>query len=194
MDEEPDITGLLNAYGEGAEDVFDEIMPVLYRELKRLAHARMRNERPGHTLNTTGLVHEAYLKLIDINAVDWQSRRHFLVMASKVMRRILVNYARDRKALKRGGGAPKLPLDEELFVPDSSARTILDLDAALQRLETVHSRAGNVVQHRYFAGFTNEEIAEVLGVSVSTVERDLRFARAWLLRELKDDSGGGTSK
>jgi len=122
MGTNPDITQLLIDYGEGNEEALEDIIPILYSELKRLAHVRMRNERPDHTLNTTGLVHEAYLKLVDINAIDWQSRQHFLAMASKVMRRILISYARKQKALKRGGDAPQITFDEEKLVPDMHAR------------------------------------------------------------------------
>ena len=182
-----DVTQLLNAYGRGDREALDRLMPVVYEQLRKLSHARLRQERPDHTLNTTGLVHEAYLKLVDINKVQWESRGHFFVMASKVMRRILVNYALQRKAQKRGGGSPHKELDEERLVPDAFAETLLDLDDALNRLEALHSRPSEAMQHRYFGGLTNEEIAEALGVSLTTVERDLRFARAWLSREWRGD-------
>ncbi len=178
-----DVTRLLVAYGQGDRQALDRLLPAVYEQLRRLARARLRTERPGHTLNTTGLVHEAYLKLVDINQVEWESRSHFFAMASKVMRRLLINYANKRKAQKRGGGAPKEELDEERLIPDAYAETLLELDDALQRLEAVHPRPAEAVQHCYFGGLTNQETAEALGVSLTTVERDLRFARAWLTKE-----------
>lgn len=180
MEPSVDITQLLDAYADGNAEAFDRLLPLVYESLKQLAHARLRQERPGHTLNTTGLVHEAYLKLIDINRVQYQSRGHFFAMASKVMRRILINYAKMRKAQKRGGGALKEELDEARLITDDHAETLLELDDVLTRLEKLHPRPAEVVQHRYFGGLTNEEVAEALGVSLRTVERDLRFARAWL--------------
>ncbi len=187
MQPQTDITQLLIAYTEGNREALDRLMPLVYEHLKGLAHARLRQERSDHTLNTTGLVHEAYLKLIDINQVAWQSRGHFFVMASKVMRRILVNYATMRKAQKRGGGAPIEELREELLIPEAYAETLLDLDDLLQRFEKTFPREAEVVEHRYFGGLTNEEIAETLSVSLSTVERDLRFARAWLSEKWSGD-------
>ena len=187
MRSQVDLTQLLNAYSEGDEDALDRLMPFVYEQLRKLARARLRQERPGHTLGTTGLVHEAYLKLVDIDQMQWKSRGHFFAMASKVMRRILVNYALRRKAQKRGGGAPHEVLDEERLISDSYAETLLDLDDALTRLEAVHPRQAEALQHRYFGGLTNRETAEALDVSVTTVERDLRFARAWLAREWSGD-------
>ena len=182
-----DVTQLLLAYTDGDREAFDRLLPLVYEPLKRLAHARLREERPDHTLNTTGLVHEAYLKLIDIKQVQYQSRGHFFAMASKVMRRILVNYATMRKAQKRGGGAPIEELREELLIPEAYAETLLDLDDLLKRFEKTYSREAKVVEHRYFGGLTNKEIAETLSVSLSTVERDLRFARAWLSEKWSGD-------
>ncbi len=178
-----DVTRLLNAYGEGDREALDRIVPVLYEQLRKLAHARLREERPGHTLNTTGLVHEAYLRLADINQIQWENRGHFFAMASKVMRRVLVNYALQRKAQKRGGGAQRETLDEERLIPDEHAETLLELDDALKRFEETHPRQAEAVEHRYFGGLTNEETAEALSVSLTTVERDLRFARAWFAKE-----------
>lgn len=182
-----DVTQLLHAYGAGDREAFDRLMPIVYEQLRKLAHARLRQERPDHTLNTTGLVHEAYLKLVDINQVQWENRGHFFAMASKVMRRVLINYANKRNAQKRGGGAPHEALEEERLIPETYAETLLELDDALKRLEARHPRQGEAVQHRYFGGLTNEEAAEALGVSVTTVERDLRFARAWLAREWRGE-------
>ena len=183
-----DVTQLLHAYTDGDREALDQLMGVVYEQLRRMAHARMREERPDHTLATTGLVHEAYLKLVDVDEMQWQSRAHFYAMASKVMRRILINYANKRKAQKRGGGAPHVELNEERLIPDAYAETLLELDEALKELQALHPRQAEVVAHRYFGGFTNDETAEVLGVSVTTVERDLRFARAWLARQWSDAS------
>ena len=178
-----EVTRLLHAYTDGDSEALDRLMPLVYEQLRWLARARLRGERADHTLQTTGLVHEAYLKLVDINQVSWESRSHFYAMASKVMRRVLINYANKRKAQKRGGGAPHVALEEERLLPDDYAETLLELDDALERLEAVHPRPAEAVEHRYFGGLTNEETAEALGVSVTTVERDLRFARAWLSKE-----------
>ena len=179
----PDVTRLLTAYADGDRHALDRLMPLLYEQLKQLAHSRLRNERNGHTLNTTGLVHEAYTRIANIDRVHWEDRGHFLAMASRTMRRILINYARDRRAMKRGGGRSRVDLDERRLIADDHAEALLDLDDALERLEALHPRAGEIVAHRYFGGLTNAEAAEALGVSLSTVERDLRFARAWLARE-----------
>ena len=187
MPPQTDITQLLVAYTEGHREALDRLTPLVYEQLKTLARARLRQERADHTLNTTGLVHEAYLKLIDINQVAWESRGHFFAMASKVMRRILVNYAAMRKAQKRGGGAQKEELREDLLIPEAYAETLLDLDDLLQRFEKTYPREAAVVEHRYFGGLTTQETAEALSVSISTVERDLRFARAWLSDKWRGD-------
>ena len=184
-----DVTRLLKAYSNGDRDALDRLLPVLYDQLKRLAHARLRHERAGHTLNTTGLVHEAYVRLVGVDQVQWAGRAHFLAVASRTMRRILINYARDRRALKRGGGRARVDLDEGRLVADDHAEALLDLDDALHKLEALHPRPGKVAAHRYFGGLTNAETADALGVSLSTVERDLRFARAWLAREWGADLG-----
>lgn len=177
-----DVTQMLLQWSEGDQDALDRLLPILYDRLKRLAHARMRHERADHTLNTTGLVHEAYLRLVDVDRVQWKDRTHFLAIASRVMRRVLINHARDRKAQKRGGGAPHEELHEERLMPDAKAEKLLELDDALQRLEAVYPRRGKAVELRYFGGLTLEEAAEVLDVSPPTVMRDVRFAEAWLAR------------
>ncbi len=183
VDRSPDITQLLIAYSEGNREALDRLMPLVYEHLKRLARARLREERPGHTLNTTALVHEAYLKLIDITQVRYENRRHFFATVSQVMRHVLVSYARKRKAQKRGGGAHDVTINEErLMIPDSYAETLLALDESLQAFEVKYPREGQVVEFRYFVGMTNQEIAEALDVSVSTVERFLRFAKTWIRR------------
>ncbi len=183
MSDPSDITKLLIAYSDGQREALDKLMPIVYERLKRLAHARLRDERSDLTLNTTGLVHEAYLKLVDINRVKYESRGHFYAVASRVMRRILVNYAQKRRALKRGGGEPDQALDEARLIPDEYAEQLLELDEALHRLEKDHPRPAEVVANHYFAGLTQKETAEAMGISISTAERDLRFSRAWLSRE-----------
>ena len=183
-----EVTTFLRQWSDGDPTALDRLVPVVYEQLRLLAHERLRDERSGHTLNTTALVHEAYLKLIDVRAVRFRDRAHFLAMASRVMRRVLVDYARARNALKRGTGAVAAPLEEALLVPESVMGVVEDLDEALQRLEAVDERAARIVEHRYFGGLTLEETGEVLGVSLSTVKADLRFARAWLARELGDDA------
>ncbi len=175
-----DVTQMLLRWSEGDQDAFDQLLPLVYDQLKKLAHARLRGERLDHTLNTTGLVHEAYLKLVDINQVQWKDRAHFLAMASRAMRRILVDYALRRKAHKRGGGAEKVDLEEEQLIPDAYAETLLEIDDALKRLEATHPRQSQALELHYFGGLTQEEVGEVLGISQPTVLRDLRFARAWL--------------
>lgn len=186
MAHKTDITRLLRAYGAGERSALDRLMPAVYEQLRSIAHNRLRGERPGHTLSSTGLVHEAYLKLVDLDHVQWNDRRHFFALAARLMRQILIDYARIRKADKRGGGAPKLPLEEALWMPQQDAERILELDEALERLADEHPRAAEALGHRYFAGFTNEETAQGLGVSVPTVERDLRFGRTWLAAYFSD--------
>ena len=180
-----EITRLLKAYGAGDRGALDELLPLVYERLKRIARARLRSERPGHTLNTTGLVHEAYLRLADAQGIDWQDRAHFMAIASRTMRQILIGAARHRKAAKRGGGQRPVSYDDELPLSDEYSEALLDLNDALERLAVHHNRAAEVLQHSYFAGYANAEIAKMMDVSLSTVERDLRFARAWLGRDWK---------
>ena len=178
-----DVTQILLRWSGGDQEALDRLLPLVYDQLKKLAHARLGGERAGHTLNTTALVHEAYLKLVDINRVQWKDRAHFLAMASRQMRRILIDYAHQRKALKRGGGAQKEVLDEEQLIPEEMIETLLELDDALQRLAVLYPRQSKAVELHYFGGLTLEEAGEVLGVSAPTVMRDLRFAQAWLATE-----------
>lgn len=182
-----DITGMLLGWSEGDPAALDRLVPILYAELKRLAHARLRGEVEGHTLSTTGLVHEAYLKLVEIDRVQWKDRNHFLAMASRLMRRVLIDQAHRRKAQKRGGGAQRLELDEvELRFDTAQAEVLLELDEALARMETEHPRQSQALELYYFGGLTQKEVAEVLEVSQPTVVEDLRFARAWLARVWRD--------
>jgi RNA polymerase sigma factor (TIGR02999 family) len=161
----------------------DRLFPLVYDELRRMAHGQLQRERPGHTLGTTGLIHETYLKLVDQTRVQWRDRGHFFRVASWAMRRILVDYARQYRALRRGGGLERIQIDEELAGAERGD-TLVALDEALERLATVSERLSRVVECRYFGGLTAEETAEALGVSSRTVERDWVKARAWLYLEL----------
>jgi len=191
IDMPANVTALLREWSDGDQEALNRLMPVMYAELRRLAHHRLRREHSNRSLNTTGLVHDAYLKLIDVRQARFRDRAHFLSMASRVMRRLLVDQARARRAAKRGGEAERLELDEELCVSDSQADGLAALDEALQRLESVDSRQGQIIEHRYFGGLSIEEIAEALDVSLSTVKRDLRFAHAWLATELNGGADAG---
>lgn len=187
MDTGSDPTQLLLRWNRGDESAVNELIPLVYEELRRLAHRKLRAERPDHTLNTTALVHEAYLRLVDVTEVEWQDGLHFLAIASRAMRRILVDYARRRNAEKRGGRVVVATLDESRIVPDDQARAYLDLDTALTRLEAVSPRAAAVVEQRFFGGLTLAETAAALDLSLATVKRDFHMARAWLVRELDED-------
>jgi len=184
-----EITQLLVAWGAGDESALAELTPLVHEELRRLAHRYMGGERAGHTLQTTALVNEAYLRLIDWKSVRWQSRAHFFGVSAQLMRRILVDFARARGYRKRGGGTPRVALDEAAAVSDERGADLLALDEALRALAELDPRQSKVVELRFFGGLTVEEAAEVLKVSPATVERDWSFARAWLHRELS--KGGG---
>ena len=186
---QPEITELLADLSGGNRTVVDALLPRIYAEMQEMAHRHMRGERAGHTLNTTALVHEAYLKLINQNHVTWQNRAHFFSVAALAMRRILINYANKRMAEKRGGGQVVATFEEGQVAREARAEELVALDEALTRLSAMNERQGKVVEYRFFGGLTQEEIAEVLGVSVPTVRRDWRLARAWLSRELKRDLG-----
>lgn len=177
------ITGLLLAWGRGDSDALDKLMPIVYDELRRLAHRYMNREAPGHMLQTTGLVNEVYLRLVDLNRVQWQDRAHFFAITSRLMRQILVDFARSRKNQKRGGDAVHLELDETLLIfkknPD-----LLALDDALTSLAKVDQRKSKVVEMRFFGGMSVEDTAEALNVSPETVMRDWKTAKMFLLREL----------
>lgn len=183
----PEITQLLLAWGGGDKAALDELMPIVYNELRRLAKSYMRRQRPGHTLQTTELVNEAYLRLIDSSRVNWQNRTHFFAMAARLMRRILVDFARTRNSLKRGGGRIQITLDEGIEIPFEKETNLVALDEALKNLENLNPRQSQVVELRYFGGLSEEEIAATLDVSVRTVRRDWSVARAWLFRRLRDE-------
>jgi len=183
------VTQLLVEARGGNADALNELMPLVYEELRTLAHEKLRYERADHTLGTTALVHEAYLRLVNQREVQWQSRSHFFALAAQAMRRILVNYAEQHNAQKRGGGTPDVPLDQavehgEIVFSAERIEQILGIDQALARLETFNERGCRVVEYRFFGGLTHREVAEVMGLSVSTVRRAWSAAKTWLRREM----------
>lgn len=184
-DQPADITGLLLAWGQGDQAALERLIPLVHKELHRIAKRFMAHERPGHSLQATALVNEAYLKLIDVQHVDWQNRAHFLAMSARLMRRILVDVARSKGYKKRGGDLARVTFDEQLEVPKGPSPTLVALDDALQALAAVDERKSQVVELRFFGGLTVEETAAVLKVSPDTVMRDWRLAKAWLTREMK---------
>ncbi len=179
-------TRLLRAWAKGDPEALGKLTPRVYNELRRIAGHFMRNEQPGRTIQTTALVHEAYLKLIDVENVDWQHRAHFFAVAAQIMRRILLDRARRRIAVKRGGAAVPLRLDDIADFQTGHARQIIELDDALTALAKKDLRKAQVIELRFFAGLSVAETAEVLKVSPDTVLRDWRLARAWLLAELSE--------
>jgi RNA polymerase sigma-70 factor, ECF subfamily len=178
-------TQLLRAWATGDRGALERLTPRVYKELRRIAGNYMQNERPGRTIQATALVHEAYLKLIDVKNVDWQHRAHFFAVSAQIMRRILLDRARRRVAVKRGGATPRVNLDEIPDLASGREREIIALDDALNALVQVDSRKARVIELRFFGGLSVEETAEVLKVSPETVMRDWKLARAWLLTELK---------
>jgi RNA polymerase sigma factor (TIGR02999 family) len=189
-----DFTAMLAELNGGNRTIVDAMLPRVYDELRSIARRKLRGERAGHTLNTTALVHEAYEKLVQQDRMTWQNRAHFMGVAALSMRRILINYAHKRNAQKRGGGAPVATFEDGMAPRDVHAAELIDLDDALTRLEQLSERQAKVVTYRFYGGLTQKEIAEVLDVSVPTVRRDWRLARAWLSRELKQDVDDGDAK
>lgn len=181
------VTQLLQAWSQGEESALEELLPLVHRELHRLAHRYMFGERPGRTLQTTALVNEAYLRLLGSRKVNWQNRAHFFAVSAQLMRRILVDSARERISKKRGGGAQKVTFDEELVGPLEQCQDWVALDDALKVLAGVDPRKVQVVEFRFFAGMSVEETAEVLKVSPDTVLRDWRLAKVWLKREISKE-------
>jgi RNA polymerase sigma factor (TIGR02999 family) len=184
-------TALLQAWGRGDQDALERLVPLVQRELRKLARRHMDRERPGHTLQTTALVNEVFVRLIEGKQVEWRNCAHFLAVAARLMRRILVDFARARRFQKRGGGAPVVPLDQALIISPERGREIVALDDALKVLAEIDCRKSQVVELRYFGGLSVEETAEALQVSTDTVMRDWRLARGWLLRELSSQHGTG---
>lgn len=184
-DDAPFVTGLLRKWQDGDELALDQLLPLVQETLHRLAHRQVNRERAGHTLQTTALVNEAFIRLVGQQGVDWQSRAHFFAVSAQVMRHVLVDYARQRASGKRGGEFRHVTLDGELAVSDERSGELIALDDALDALARINPRGSRVVVMRYFGGMNNKEAAEVLQVSETTVERDWRLARAWLYRELR---------
>lgn len=181
-----DVTRLLEAWSEGKQEAFDELMPLVYEELRRMAKNYMNSQPSGHTLQTTALIHEAYLKLADQREKRWQNRAHFFAVAAQSMRHILVDHARSHQTQKRGGETQIISLEDVAYISNERADEIVALDEALQNLSALDERKGRVVELRYFGGLSVEETAEVLKISQETVMRDWRFAKTWLLRELSN--------
>lgn len=184
------VTQLLQAWSEGEAGAFDRLVPLVYEELHRLAQAYMAHERPGHILQPTALVNEAYLRLVDTTQSNWRNRTHFFAACSNLMRRILVDWARSRQALKRGGEAQPLQLEEALVVSEPGA-DLVALDDAVTALAALDRRKAQVVEMRFFGGLSVEETAEVLKTSPETVMRDWKFAKSWLRRELSKEAAVG---
>jgi RNA polymerase sigma factor (TIGR02999 family) len=182
-----EITRLLQAWGLGDEGALEQLMPLVYNELRRLAHHYIAAEKPGQTLQTTALVHEVYLRLVDVDNVDWQNRAHFYGICARLMRRILIDFARSRNYQKRGGNFPHVELEEAATVSGVVGSELLAVDEALKQLAKIDTRKAEVVELRFFGGLTVEETAAVLRVSPETVMRDWKLAKAWLLRELSHE-------
>ena len=187
-----DLTELLHAWTSGDQQAFEKLAPLVYEELRRSAHHYMSRELTGHTLQTTALVHEVYVRLLKARDIDWQGRAHFFAVCAQMMRRILTDFARSRRSLKRGGDAAHFTLDEDLLPRHDRGPDIVALDDALTALAALDPRKGRVVELRFFGGLSVEETARVLGVSVETVHRDWRLAKSWLLRELSRETPGAT--
>ena len=185
MQQRPEnITELLASYGRGDKESLDQLMPIVYEELRRQAARYLRREQAGHTLQTTALIHEAYVRLVDQRNMQWQNRAHFFGIAAQMMRRILVDHARSKKRAKRGGSEVRVSLDEATVAVKGQDLDVVALDEALQRLAEIDEQQSKVVELRFFSGLSVEETAEVMGISKSTVKRDWSMAKAWLHREL----------
>ena len=187
----PEVSLLLHAWSNGDQTARDKLLPLVYGELRQMARRYMEGQHPGHTLQTTALIHEAYLWLVDQKNVQWQNRAHFFGVAAKAMRSILVDYARTKHAAKRGGELQQVSLEEAATISTERTAEVVALDDALQNLAAFDPRKSQVVELRYFGGLTVEETAEVLHVSPETVARDWRLARTWLLRELSKGGNAG---
>ena len=179
-----DVTRLLSDWSNGDRRALDELLPLVYDELRHLANAYLKRERDGHTLQSTALVHEAFLRLVNQHDVQWQGRAHFFGIAAQMIRRILVDHARAQRAAKRGAGAVRIDLGEELAVAQQRDLDLIVLDDALERLATMDERQSRIVELRFFAGLSVEDTADVMGISTATVKREWSSARAWLFREV----------
>lgn len=186
-----EVTGLLQAWSRGDEEALQKLIPLVYQELHAAARRYMARERPGHILQTTALIHETYLRLVDIRQVRWQDRAHFLAICARLMRRILIDFARKRRFKKRGGSVFHVDLDEPLVVTSHPDTNLLAVDEALERLARVDARTSRVVELRFFGGLGVKETAEVMKVSTDTVKRDWKFAKVWLLRDLRGGARHG---
>lgn len=184
MSSQNEITNLLRAWSHGDQSAFDRLVPLVDRELRRLAHSYMKKERVGHTLQTTALVNEAFLKLIQESNGEWQDRNQFYGLVARRMRQILTDYARQQLSQKRGARAEHADLNESVHLSDEQSTELVLLDEALKKLGKLNKRQAAVVEYRYFGGFTVDEVAQILGVAISTVEGDWRLARSWLKREI----------
>ena len=183
-----ELTVLLSEWRAGNQAAFDRLLPIVYEELRRLASSYMRGERPDHLLQTTALVHEAYLRLVDQPEASYETRNHFFAVAAQVMRHVLVDYARARSRVKRGSGVPPLPLEDAAVISADRAEEVLAIDSALEGLMTFDLRKGRIFELRHFGGLSVDEAAEVLKVSPATVARDWRMAKAWLRRAIGSES------
>jgi len=191
MQTEPNVTQLLIDWRNGDGEALQRIIPLVYDELRKIAGSYMRRERPDHTLQATALLNEAYLRLIDQTRVTWRSRAHFIGIAATMMRRVLMDHAREYRAVKRGSGGQKLALDEALGIPEKREVDLIALDDALRELEKMDPRQGQIVEMRFFGGLEVEEVAEVLGISPATVKRDWAVAKVWLRRQMSQRGEGG---
>ena len=186
-----EVTGLLRAWGKGDEAALQKLVPLVYDQLHAAARRYMAGERLGHTLQATALIHETYLRLVNVRQVKWQNRAHFFAICAQLMRRILVDFARSRGYQKRGGGAPRVDFDEALMVGSEPEANLVALDEALQRLAEVDRRKSQVVELRFFGGLDVKQTAEVMKVSADTVMRDWKLAKVWLMRELSEGKAHG---
>jgi RNA polymerase sigma factor (TIGR02999 family) len=188
------ITALIEAHRRGEQGAFDRLIPLVYGDLRRIAHRQLRRAGAAGTLDTTGLVHEGYLKLVDQTRADWKSRAHFFAVAARAMRQILIDYARERQALKRGGGLSAFNLDETTLAVDEQATALIAVHEALEGLQSLGERLVRVVECRFFAGLDEEETAAALGMATRTVQRDWKRARAWLRREMAAPDASGADR
>jgi RNA polymerase sigma-70 factor (ECF subfamily) len=186
-----DVTGLLQAWGQGDQGALHKLIPLVYDQLHAASRRYMASERPGQTIQTTALIHETYLRLVNIRQIKWQNRAHFFAMCARLMRRILIDFARSRRSKRRGGAMPQVEFEETLVVSSETGEDLLLLDDALNRLAKVDPRKSQVVELRFFGGLDVKETAEVMKVSVDTVIRDWKFAKVWLLRDLRGESRHG---